>query len=320
MNSKNALIIAYSRPLGVFRLLESLKKNKIENIYISIDGPRNDVDKSNQQQIMMIISEFSKNSNVEVYINRSLTNLGVAGGVLSAIDWFFDSVQEGLILEDDLEVGDDFYRFALDGLNTFKDNSNVWMIAGTQLIPNKLGLTCESWSNYPMIWGWASWAEKWILMRTALLQKKRVPISQLTNHRFLFWSTGANRALDGKVDTWDIPLAYEFWRQNKFCIIPPSNLISNVGDDLSSTHTSSDNLALRQVIQALPENFRFHNAVSAESVSDYNLQLEDKVFHIRKRHILLPYHALLLDWLRFPRKRRMKPLHLRSDWSTFKAP
>ena len=320
MAVKSALIIGYSRPSGVLTLLNSLKSNHVERVYVSIDGPRNESDKINQDKILEILQDFKGSARIKVFVKVNKTNLGVAGGVLSAIDWFFSHEEEGLILEDDLVVGDDFYQFACFGLEKFSKDSSVWMISGTQLFPNESSEAPETWTNYPMIWGWAGWAKKWSVMRVALLQPKRIPVSKLMNPRHLFWSIGANRALNGKVDTWDIPLAYEFWSLKKICILPPVNLISNIGDDDSSTHTTSDNSALRQKIQTLPKDFQYSGVGDLSEINSYNNKLESTIFRIRRRHVLLPYYSVLLDWWRFPVKRRKRPLRKRTDWDFFKAP
>jgi hypothetical protein len=320
MPIKSALIIGYSRPSGVHTLLNSLKSNHVERVYVSIDGPRNESDKINQDKIQEILKDFKENAGLEVFVKSNVTNLGVAAGVLSAIDWFFSNEEEGLILEDDLVVGDDFYRFASVGLEKFSNDSTVWMISGTQLFPNQTSDASETWTNYPMIWGWAGWAKKWRVMRVALLQPKKVPVLKLANPRHLFWSIGANRALNGKVDTWDIPLAYEFWSLGKICILPPVNLISNVGDDDSSTHTSSDNSALRQKIQVLPKDFQYSGVGDLNEINSYNHKLESTIFRVRRRHFFLPYYSVLLDWWRFPVNRRKRPLRKRTDWDVFKAP
>jgi len=316
----SALIIGYSRPAGVLALLESLHANRVKRIYVSIDGPRNESDRIKQAEMFTILRGYESTSESKIFIKASDTNLGVAAGVLSAIDWFFAHEQEGLILEDDLVVGDDFYRFAATGLEMFRNDSTVWMISGTQLFPNDSSESTETWTNYPMIWGWAGWADKWKIMRTALLEHKQVPIFKITDRRRLFWSVGANRALDGKVDTWDIPLAYEFWSLGKICILPPVNLISNIGDDDSSTHTASDNSALRQDIQVLPTDFQYSGVWDYKQIKLYNSKLESSIFKIGKRHILLPYYSKLLDWWRFPFMRRRSPLRSRTDWEAFKAP
>jgi hypothetical protein len=316
----SALIIAFSRPAGVLTLLESLSANRVERIYVSIDGPRDESDKVNQAEILRILRDFEMTSGSEIYVRANEANLGVAAGVISAIDWFFAQEPEGLILEDDLVVGDDFYRFALTGLTMFRNDSSVWMISGTQLFPNGFSVSKETWTNYPMIWGWAGWAEKWNVMRSEMLKDKKVSMSNLLNRRWLFWSVGANRALEGKVDTWDIPLAFEFWRLKKFCIIPPVNLISNIGDDEFSTHTTSDNSALRQNIQVLPADFQYMGFGDFEQIKLYNSKLEESIFKVKNRHILLPYYSKLLDWFRFPSKHRKSPLRLRINRDDFKAP
>lgn len=316
----SALIIAFSRPAGVLTLLKSLSANRVERIYVSIDGPRDESDRIKQAEIFRILHDFEATSESKIYVRANEANLGVAAGVISAIDWFFAQEPEGLILEDDLVVGDDFYRFALTGLETFRNDSSVWMISGTQLFPNGFLGSKETWTNYPMIWGWAGWAEKWNIMRTVMLQDKIVSVSKLLNRRWLFWSVGANRALEGKVDTWDIPLAFEFWRLKKICIIPPVNLISNVGDDESSTHTTRDNSALRKDIQVLPADFQYMGVGDAEQINLYNSKLEESIFKVKNRHILLPYYSKLLDWLRFPRKYRKTPLRHRINRDDLTAP
>jgi len=318
--TKSALIIAYSRPAGVSTLLKSLTSNQVDRIYVSIDGPRNETDRVNQAEILNILKEFQATSKAILTTRISQENLGVSGGVLSAIDWFFEQESEGLILEDDLVVGDDFFNFAFTGLEKFKGNSSIWMISGTQLFPDFDSKSKEIWINYPMIWGWASWAEKWSFMRQSLLQIKRIPVSEWTSARHIFWSIGANRALDGKVDTWDIPLACEFFKLGKICILPPVNLISNVGDDEYSTHTSSSNTALHQKLNLLPVGFKYFGLPQTESINAYNQRLESEVFQIGKKHLLLPIYAFLLDWFRFPKRFRKQPLNLRTDWNKFRAP
>jgi len=320
MDTMSALIIGYSRPSGVLALLESLRLNGVKRVYVSIDGPRSESDRIKQAEIQKILRGFEAIPESRIFVKFNPANLGVAAGVLSAIDWFFEHEPEGFILEDDLVVGDDFYHFASTGLEVFRNDSSVWMISGTQPFPDGLPELTETWTNYPMIWGWAGWAEKWVIMRAALLEDKKVPISKLTDRRQVFWSVGANRALDGKVDTWDIPLAYEFWNLGKICILPPVNLISNIGDDDSSTHTAGDNSALRQDIQVLSKNFQYVGVRDTEQIKSYNSKLEAYIFRLRRRHVFLPYYSKLLDWWRFPRKLRKSPLRSRINRDNFTAP
>jgi|688.fasta_scaffold46489_7 hypothetical protein len=308
------LIITYSRPDGLSFLLDTLMSAEVRDIYIAIDGPRNSRDIVNQKKIDLEISKYLHESKIRIHVLKRVQNLGVAGGVLNAIDWFFSQEKMGLILEDDLRISKDLFRFSALALKKYEDNPEVWMISGTQLFPNPKDTKHIVWSNYPMIWGWAGWSKKWKVMRESLLCKKDIGIRQLTDHRYLFWGVGSNRALSGKVDTWDTPLAFEFWKQGKFCLIPPVNLVSNTGYDEVSTNTNFVSKYMNLEIKTLHSNYQLTDKPNPVFAKKYDLLLEKEVFKIRKRHILIPYYSLILDLFRFPKQNRRKPLNKRIDW------
>jgi len=308
------LIIAYSRPDGVSYLLQTLTNIGLRNIYIAIDGPKNKRDIDNQDQIKLEISKYSFSDGIKVHVLIRDQNLGVAGGVLSAIDWFFSHENQGVIIEDDLRISNDFCNFALSALTKYKDDPRVWMISGTQLFPNLEDKTQVVWTNYPMIWGWAGWAEKWIEMRRVLLCKKKIRFKSLLDHNYLFWAVGANRALSGKVDTWDTPLAFEFKNRDKLCLLPPVNLISNIGNDEVSTNTRKENSSMHLDINSLNYSYGLQNSPNEISLKKYNKLLEKNIFKIKIKHFLLPYYAFLFDYIKFPISKRKPALNERGDW------
>ena len=83
------LIIAYTRPKGVSQLLKVLTSLEVRDIYDSLDGPRNEIDKTNNIEITEMVMHYSKLTKTRIHINQHPRNLGVAAGVLSAVDWFF---------------------------------------------------------------------------------------------------------------------------------------------------------------------------------------------------------------------------------------
>jgi hypothetical protein len=301
-----ALIIGYSRPAGIANLLDRLNESGVRNVYISIDGPKNIKDKLAQDTIKQEIADNSRNTCIKV-LQRDL-NLGAAAGVISAIDWFFSHEKMGVILEDDLQISEDFCAYAKNALDKYVNDDDVWMVSGTQHFPNFGDSKKTNWSNYPMVWGWAGWSHKWEVMRPSLLKYKTVRIRNLLDSNYLFWAIGANRALGGKIDAWDIPLAFEFKSQKKLSLLPPVNLISNVGNDEFATNTRVKNRFMHQKIQKLSNGFQYSEKPLSSSLLEYNVFLEKKVFNISKRHILLPYYSFFLDFIRFPKSNRKKPL------------
>jgi hypothetical protein len=308
------LIIAYSRPEGISYLLKTLNSSGIRDVYIAIDGPRNARDKVNHEKINIEISKYLNQARPKIHVHKRVQNLGVAGGVLNAVDWFFSCEKMGLILEDDLRISSDLFEFSDRALKVYESDPDVWMISGTQLFPNFVTDTQIIWSNYPMIWGWAGWAEKWHIMRESLLGKKHIGLRRLFNRRYLYWAVGGNRALAGKVDTWDTPLAFEFWNQNKLCLMPPVNLVSNVGDDDVSTNTKIANSSMKLGIQTIEKGYDLANQSDKTSIKSYNALLEKRVFKIKWRHIFLPYFSYIYDHIKFPHSKRRLPLGERNDW------
>jgi hypothetical protein len=304
-----ALVIGYSRHTGIANLLGRLTESGVTNIYIAIDGPRNIKDRLEQVKIKEVVEKHLKKLDIKV-LQRDV-NLGAAAGVISAIDWFFSHEKMGVILEDDLEISRDFCTYAKNALDKYVYDQDVWMISGTQHFPNFGNSKETTWTNYPMIWGWAGWSQKWNVMRTSLLKTKKIRVRNLLDSNYLFWAIGANRALTGKIDAWDIPLAFEFKSQKKLSLLPPVNLVSNIGNDKVATNTILNCEFMHQKLENLDGDYKFSDKSMANSALEYNTLLEKKVFKVRKRHIGLPYYSFLLDFIKFPKSDRKIPLNER---------
>ena len=191
-----ALIIGYSRPVGITNLLDRLTESGVRNVYIAIDGPKNVKDKLAQETIKQEIDNNSRNTNIKV-LQRG-TNLGAAAGVISAIDWFFSHEKMGIILEDDLQISKDFCTYAKNALDKYVHDEDVWMISGTQHFPNFGDSKKTNWTNYPMIWGWAGWSHKWEVMRSSLLKHKPIKIKNLLQKILPFYLQQNLNVLDLK--------------------------------------------------------------------------------------------------------------------------
>lgn len=303
------LIISYARPDGVRSLIESCIANNVTNIYVAIDGPKSEGLKSRQDEIVEVVNSFAHISGLTLKLLRREKNVGVGVGVISAIDWFFELEECGHILEDDLTVSDGFFNFSRFCLSEFSRNPNVYMISGTEISGKRVAPPSILWSNYPMIWGWSTWRERWKVMRECMLEEKSLVFPACFSAKNNYWVVGANRVLDGLVDTWDTPLAAEFIRRDWFCAIPPVNLVSNFGDDGGASHTTSGSLGLYLPIYELPSDFEINFGTQDQKTKDYNFYLEKNIFKIKKRHILLPIYSYFFDRFNF-RVFRL-PLHQR---------
>jgi len=305
------LIISYARPEGVRSLIQTCVNNEVTNIYVAIDGPKSDDMKSRQDQIIDVVNSFAEIPGLKLTVLKRDKNLGVGVGVISAIDWFFQQEECGHILEDDLTVSTDFFNFSRACLAEFSDNLGVFMISGTEITGMGAVESSVFWSNYPMIWGWSTWRNRWNVMRQGLLEKKSLTFSNCLSDKSNYWVVGANRVLDGLVDTWDTPLAAEFFSRGWLTVLPPVNLVSNFGDDGNASHTQGGSFGLNLPILEIPKILDFYSNLSPESIRKYNHYLEKNIFRIRKKHLFLPIYSVITDRFRYrgrciPLSKRLK--------------
>ena len=238
------LLILFNRPNYVEELLNSLDFTKISRLYVWIDGPRtnNFIDFEAQKLILNRLKELA---NCDLIIRHSKVNLGCKKSVSSAIFWFFDLEECGIVFEDDVIPCSGAIDYFIDALNFFKDDKNVALISGYNPITYR---TQDSFifSKFPFIWGWASWSDR-VLDFDVNAKYLLSEIDTVVDSWFSFtnddvkiaWKKVVNESISGELDTWDYLFGYYFFSKEMFSIIPPYSIVRNIGFDTDATHTAS---------------------------------------------------------------------------------
>ncbi len=305
------LIIGFARFEGVARTLDVLAKSKVKLIYLALDGPRTPEQSLTQTRIIHHAEEVCTANRIVLHVWQREENLGVAASIMSAIDWFFSQVQSGVILEDDLIFDTNFLNFSSQALDNFKDDSKVWLISGNNYFSDGVVKSDNSWSTYPLIWGWATWNTRWHEIRNLILSNVEPDNSKLKVSVKNYWKTGLRRSRLGKLDSWAVPLAAIQHFIPRYTVIPPTNLVANVGDDSAAVHTSIASWHMGQSVSSELINYTFATD-DRDKVSEINdLILETKVYGISFKNRFSPLLMLILDEFRFPRKKRLSPLKSR---------
>jgi hypothetical protein len=153
----------------------------------------------------------------------------------------------GIILEDDCLPSQSFFWFCEELLEKYKGDMRVGMISGFNY-----GYTSENlkydyfFSKYPMIWGWATWRDRWCNYSLMLENLDEIE----TNRQFeLIFSKKElvqkhkifRNVINGKIDTWDYQWSFTLYKNCQFTVIPQKNFILNLGFDLEATHTKGKN-------------------------------------------------------------------------------
>jgi hypothetical protein len=269
--------------------MKSLQEAGVVRIFLTIDGPRTREDIEIQDSIENWAIDFAKDFNLKLSCVRRTVNLGVGKGILDSLDWFFSQIDFGLVLEDDLEISKDLVDFTRQCRDEFAINENLWMISGDQFFPEDFQNSQLATCNYPLVWGWATWADKWREMRSAIEQQQRYRFRYLFSPTHSFWWAGTKRVELGLVDTWDIPLAFEMRRKGKLTVLPPVNLVRNLGFDQFASHTMRNLFPMNLPVSSFQSDLSQVPLMDRNQIPfRLNKKLEKYVFKIRFRHLLSP--------------------------------
>ena len=315
LSSLPCLIIGFARKDGVLRTIETLGRTGINEIYLAIDGPRNQTQALLQEEIIWAATALAKSNGISLSIWKRTTNLGVAASVITAIDWFFSKVENGLILEDDLYFDEQLITFATSALSVYENDKDIWIISGSNFCPELTPTNMVSWCTYPLIWGWATWKDRWSEMRESFSSPWKYgridPDMAVEN----FWRTGFERSHAGKIDTWAAPLAAVQHARKKLTVIPPVNLVGNIGADDEASHTKSGGQHMYMSIQKLSEGINYQDEKNQIAYRKTDLLLNQLVFNISARNRLSFVLARIFDWVRYPKLKRRAPLSERINLS-----
>lgn len=240
MNSP-ILFLVFNRPELTRKVFESIREAKPKRLYISADGPRagkiGEAEKCNE--VREIFSSVDWPCEIKTqYLNE---NLGCKLGVLAGINWFFSHETEGIILEDDVLPSTEFFQFCDYGLQKYRYESRVGMIAGCNLLGGSIRSDQYTYSQLAQIWGWATWRRVWNEYSPELADwpsKNRIEyLKTRFNKKIAAYLINIfNIHQQKNIDTWDTQWLYIFLFNGYLSVMPRANLTKNIG--ISGTHSS----------------------------------------------------------------------------------
>lgn len=244
------LLIGFNRPDLLRRVIDSLREVAPTRVYLAVDGPRpNRPDElSRVQECRSLVDEINWGAEVRTLFQEE--NLGCGRGVTAAITWFFDSEDEGIILEDDILADASFFQFCDELLERYRNDARVFAISGCNFVPPEFQSHPEQayrFSQIPHIWGWATWRRSWNQHRLDIAGwRKRLPPRRLwarSGHSLagaLYWATTFELLARKQVDTWDGQFVYASMRANSWTATSNVNLVRNLGFGEEATHTKDE--------------------------------------------------------------------------------
>jgi hypothetical protein len=248
------LFLIFNRPDVTEKVFEVIRKIKPAKLFVSADGPRTHKsgEKEKCEQTRKIIERVDWNC--EVHKNFSDENLGCKRGVVKGINWFFENVEEGIIIEDDCILENSFFTFAGEMLERYRDVERIMHIGAANFQDGiKRGEASYYFSKLCHVWGWATWRRAWRHYDVSIKSfgefksnnaiAKILPDEKMQKHWLKLFQT----VYDNALDTWDFQWVYTVWEKNGMSIIPNVNLVSNIGFGEEATHTKATGHILSEV-------------------------------------------------------------------------
>lgn len=156
------LVLAFNRADHVSEAMKAIREYQPERLYLECDGPR--LHKQGEKEAVEEARETMLDAvdwQCEVKTLFRKENLGCAKAVYGAISWFFEHEEYGIICEDDIIIGQDFFNLCEELLPRYANEQKVMQIAAQNHsfrtdIPNTY-----VYSNREDCWGWATWRRAW---------------------------------------------------------------------------------------------------------------------------------------------------------------
>lgn len=240
------LLIAWRRPHTLRQVFNAIRPLAPTRLFVACDGP-NAERPGEAEKVAATRQLIEQEINWPCQIERLYSdgNQGCRKGVRRAISWFFEQVEEGLILEDDCVPHPDFFPYCATLLERYRHDTRVWCISGNNFQNGQWrGDGSYYFSRYNHCWGWASWRRCWQHYDADLQTWPALRDSGLLQTIFedlleqQYWSAIWQRLMDaGEPDTWDYQWTFTCLANGGLTALPNRNLVSNVGFGEDATHT-----------------------------------------------------------------------------------
>lgn len=233
------VIFAFNRPDSLVRLIESLKANvgyEHHDIFIFVDGPRNDEDQTKVDKVLEIAHRLTTN------VTASPVNKGLGPSIIDGVNLIINKYGKAIVLEDDLVLMPGFLTYVEKALDMYEADSRIFAICGYGLkIKRPKNYSPDVYlSNRASSWGWGTWADRWNSVDWNVSDWNQLKSS--TDLQKAFNRGGSDmfgmlkNFMEGKNRSWAIRFCYSQHKQGKYSIHPFRSFVSNEGYGTNATN------------------------------------------------------------------------------------
>lgn len=287
------VLFVYNRPWHTRQTLEALSKNDLaekSKLFIFADGPKNDAndeDLKKISEVRSILKEKKWCGSVEIHEEQ--INKGLNASIIQGITTIVNQFEKVIVVEDDIITSRFFLTFLNEGLEMYKNSSNVYSVNG-YMFPIKTNQHHSFLMPGFFCWGWGTWKNKWGKFNVSINISELIYQNYFLVSRFNLGNYNYTNVL--KTKSWDIIWYYIIFIHNGLSLFPSISLTENIGFDGTGTNytfnTNSNQLMTKKEIPV--EYFEIINLKLYSKVTEYfstpkSYKTKDKIARLIKFYI-----------------------------------
>jgi hypothetical protein len=244
------LFIVFKRADTAQRVFEAIRQARPPRLYVAADGPRpgKEGEAEQTQATRDIVRQVDWECEVKTLFRDQ--NLGCGVGPATAIDWFFENEEAGIILEDDCLPNQSFFVFCQEIIEKYAADTRIMQVSGVN--PQ------QDWRRDPdydyyfseagITWGWATWRRAWKLYDYTIPHFKEAADKGYLDNFYIVrervdWVMNCLEEAyrrEPYVSWWDFQWEFAKFANSGLSVVPNVNLVTNIGFGADATHTFED--------------------------------------------------------------------------------
>lgn len=236
------LMLVFNRPEPTEHVFRAVRDYAPRQLFVAQDGARPVAGEAERcEEVRAIVEAVDWDCDVR-HLYRD-ENLGCGRAVSEAITWFFDHVEDGVILEDDCVPTPDLFPYCEELLERHRYDERVWIVSGVNLVGTWRAGGASYFFADGGVWGWATWRRAWEHMDLRP-PEWHDPVRRAQAQEFLgddLWHSVVpelERVFRGELDTWDYQWLFVRASHGGAGAVPAVNLVRNIGFGQDATHTT----------------------------------------------------------------------------------
>lgn len=241
------LVLAFNRADHVAEAMKPIREYQPDRLYLECDGARAQKDGEREaveatRKAMLDAIDWP----CEVKTLFREENLGCAYAVYDAITWFFNHEQYGVICEDDIVLGLDFFKLCEELLPRYVNEGRVMEISARNHSHRTDICNSYAYAQCYHCWGWATWRRAWEKMDMDMSSIEKLTVPYLVRRLGMFrgimmyhyFQEGYKKI--ESFSSWATRWFMSILAEDGLVIVPGVNLAINIGMDGGAHYRKGD--------------------------------------------------------------------------------